>query len=435
MKRSSSLGIVLALFSLLWLTAGAQDAAQEPAEAVAMVRAIHLSPNAPEVSLTLAGTAEDGAVVAPDEFSALSYQDSTEYVQLPAGEYTATVSAEGAPVLEQTVSFGADTAYTLTALGLVLPGEDAEADEGGDGFFDWLQGLFGGDDDQRDALALRLEVIQDDLDRSLLEGETSLRAVHASPGTEAIDIAFENERGSLIGGLSYGEASRYVTTELLEGEGHLVVRIAGSSAVALDLSDVGLEPGTVNTILVTGTSLEDAPLSAIVLSNPATVEAAPEDAAAPAPAAPAGDAADEADAATLQTVLDIVAANPELSTLTELLGQAGMTDLLASEGPFTVLAPTDDAFAALPAEQFDALAADPALLEEVLSLHLVEGAVFSSDLAVGSSLSTLQGAELVVADDGSLSGANIVEADLEASNGVVHMTDAVLLPESMVEGN
>lgn len=431
MKRPSSLGIVLALFSLLWLTAGAQDAAQEPAEAVAMVRAIHLSPNAPEVSVSLAGTAEDGAVVAPDEFNALSYQDSTQYVPLPAGEYTATVSAEGAPVLEQTVSFGADTAYTLTALGLVLPGEDAEADEGGDGFFEWLQGLFGGDDDQRDALALRLEVIQDDLDRSLLEGETSLRAVHASPGTEAIDIAFENERGSLIGGLSYGETSRYVTTELL-GEGQLVVRIAGSRAVALDLSDLGLEPGTVNTIFVTGTSLEDAPLSAIVLSNPATVEATPEDAAAPAPA---GDAADEADAATLQTVLDVVAANPELSTLTELLGQAGMTDLLASEGPFTLLAPTDDAFAALPAEQFDALAADPALLEEVLSLHLVEGAVFSSDLAVGSSLSTLQGGELVVEDDGSLSGANIVEADLEASNGVVHMTDAVLLPESMVEGN
>jgi uncharacterized surface protein with fasciclin (FAS1) repeats len=451
--------VMLTLLGLcsIGLLANAQQTTQQPAQPaapatapttiegdVAMVRVLHLSPNADAVDIRLAGTREGGTVVEGEGLSGITYESLSDYLQIPAGEYVATVSAEGAPVLEQTVNFAAGNAYTVAAIGLVLPGEDVQATPETQGFFDWLGGLFGGDTNRRDALALRLHVVEDDLNRTAFDGEVIIRAVHASPGTDAIDIAFENERGSVIGSLAYGETSRYATVNLVEGEGNLVVRIAGSQAVVMNLSEAGLQPNTVNTIYIAGTSLDENPIIAVILTDQAMVEPRPEDAAvttapaqpvAPAPAAPAttAPAATQPDTTDpmLGTVVDVIAADPNLSTLVELLAQADLLDTLTGPGPFTVFAPTNDAFAALPQEQFDALAADPEMLRAVLLNHVSEGLVFSGDLAADTAYPTLQGENLMLMDDGTLSGANVVTPDLEASNGVVHVIDTVLLPQGM----
>lgn len=444
MKRFAT--VVASLLVSLGLLASAQDANQpattQTAEDTAMIRLIDLSPNAASISLRLEGTREGGAVVSTDQMSNLAYQDVTEYMEVPAGEYTATLSAEGSADLEQTVTFGAQNAYTVAVIGLVLPGEDVTAEDQGGDFFTWLEGLFGGDTERRDALALQLVVVQDDLNRVVREGQTVLRAVHASPGTDAIDIAFDGERGSVIGDLSYGETSRYREVDLSEGTGNLVVRIAGSQAVALDLDEAQFEPNTINTIYLAGTSLEETPLEAIIVSQPAVTDteaqAAP---ATPAPATPENEAAGQANQAGQenqaqenQTVVDVILANPDLSTFATLLGQAGLTDTLTGGGPYTVFAPNNDAFAALPQDQIDALNSDPEMLRNVLMNHVYEGELRSGDLSPDQPIATMQGGELTVGDDGTLAGATVTEADLEATNGVVHVIDRVLLPEGMANG-
>ena len=129
-----------------------------------------------------------------------------------------------------------------------------------------------------------------------------------------------------------------------------------------------------------------------------------------------------------ETILDIAAESEELSTLVSAAEQAGLSEALAaeSEAGLTVFAPTDDAFAAL-----DALPEGDAL-EEVLTYHVVEGTFTARDLADEGTLSTLAGAdvEVEVSDDGvTLNGSvRVTEADIEASNGVVHIIDAVLTP-------
>lgn len=439
MKRFAT--VMASLLVSLGLLASAQDANQpattQTAEDTAMIRVIDLSPNAASVGLRLEGTREGGAVISTDQMSSLAYKDMTDYMEVPAGEYTATLSAEGNADLDQTVTFGAQNAYTVAVIGLVLPGEDANAEDQGGDFFTWLEGLFGGDTERRDALALRLVVVQDDLNRVVRDGQTVLRAVHASPGTENIDVAFDGERGSVIGDLSYGDVSRYHDVDLSQNAGNLVVRIAGSQAVALDLDEAQFEPNTVNTIYVTGTSLEETPLEAIIVSHPAVTDteaqAAP---ATPAPATPENEAAGQAEQANQenQTVVDVILANPNLSTFATLLGQAGLTDTLVGDGPYTVFAPSNDAFAALPQDQIDALQSDNEALRNVLMNHIYEGEVRSGDLSPDQPIATMQGGELTVGDDGTLAGANVIDADLEASNGVVHVIDRVLLPEGMTNG-
>lgn len=151
---------------------------------------------------------------------------------------------------------------------------------------------------------------------------------------------------------------------------------------------------------------------------PPTEEAATE--AAPAAAAPVGNIAEVATAAgAFNTLLTAVQA-------------AGLVDELTGEGPFTVFAPTDEAFAALPAGTLDTLLADPeGALRDILLYHVVAGKVMSTDLSDGMTAETLQGAPITISiADGAVkvNEANVVTADVEASNGVIHVIDAVILP-------
>lgn len=131
-------------------------------------------------------------------------------------------------------------------------------------------------------------------------------------------------------------------------------------------------------------------------------------------------------------IVDIAAGNEAFSTLVAAVTAAGLVETLQGEGPFTVFAPTDDAFAALPEGTVEALLEDIPTLTAILTYHVVPGAVMSGDLAAGcTDVETVNGAtaEICAGDSVTIDGATVVQADIEASNGVIHVIDAVILPE------
>jgi uncharacterized surface protein with fasciclin (FAS1) repeats len=135
----------------------------------------------------------------------------------------------------------------------------------------------------------------------------------------------------------------------------------------------------------------------------------------------------------LEVSKNIVETAREAGSFTTLLAAvdaAGLGETLAGGGPFTVFAPSDEAFAKLPAGTVESLLADPAKLTDVLTYHVVAGRVTASDAAGLLSAPTVQGSDLPISIDGGVhvGDANVVSADIEASNGVIHVIDRVLLP-------
>jgi transforming growth factor-beta-induced protein len=133
-----------------------------------------------------------------------------------------------------------------------------------------------------------------------------------------------------------------------------------------------------------------------------------------------------------ETVVDIVVESEAHTTLETAVVEAELAGALSAEGPFTVFAPTDAAFDALPDGTLADLLADPTgELAEILQYHVVSGKVMSGDLTDGMKVETLQGDSIMIEIDGedvTVNGASVTMADLEAQNGVVHVIDAVLLP-------
>jgi uncharacterized surface protein with fasciclin (FAS1) repeats len=138
-------------------------------------------------------------------------------------------------------------------------------------------------------------------------------------------------------------------------------------------------------------------------------------------------------------VADIVAVATEAGDFTTLLTAAeaaGLVETLQGEGPFTVFAPTDDAFAALPEGTLDGLLADTEALSQVLLYHVVAGEVRAADVVELESATSVQGEDIAITVDGSsimVNEANVVATDIEAANGVIHVIDQVILPLSMSE--
>ena len=132
-----------------------------------------------------------------------------------------------------------------------------------------------------------------------------------------------------------------------------------------------------------------------------------------------------------QNIVQIAQSNPDFSTLVQAVTAAGLAETLSGPGPFTVFAPTNAAFAALPAGTLDTLLKDPTgQLTSILKLHVVAGAVDSAaaKAAVGGTVETLGGPVAVTESNGKLmiGGATITTADIKASNGVIHVIDAVI---------
>ena len=136
-------------------------------------------------------------------------------------------------------------------------------------------------------------------------------------------------------------------------------------------------------------------------------------------AAPAGD------------IVDVAVGAGSFDTLVAAIKAAGLVDTLKGEGPFTVFAPTDEAFAKIPAADLDALLADKEKLTAVLTYHVVPGKVMAADVVKLDSAKTVEGdsVTIVVSDGGvKVDDANVVKTDIVTSNGVIHVIDTVLMP-------
>jgi uncharacterized surface protein with fasciclin (FAS1) repeats len=132
-------------------------------------------------------------------------------------------------------------------------------------------------------------------------------------------------------------------------------------------------------------------------------------------------------------IVDTAVGAGDFTTLVAAVDAAGLVETLKGEGPFTVFAPTDAAFAALP-EGTVATLLEPAnkdQLTAILTFHVVPGKVMSTDLSDGMTATTVQGGDITVdlSDGVKINGASVVTADIETSNGVIHVIDAVILPE------
>jgi uncharacterized surface protein with fasciclin (FAS1) repeats len=131
------------------------------------------------------------------------------------------------------------------------------------------------------------------------------------------------------------------------------------------------------------------------------------------------------------TIVDIASSTDGFGTLVTAVSAAGLVDTLNGEGPFTVFAPTDEAFAALPAGVLDALLLpeNKDVLTQILTYHVVPGTVMAADITDGD-VATVEGqtVTLSTADGVTVNGAKVVQADVVADNGVIHVIDAVILP-------
>ena len=167
----------------------------------------------------------------------------------------------------------------------------------------------------------------------------------------------------------------------------------------------------------------------------ATTSASETTSAAPSPTESESESTAEAD------IVDTAVAAGDFTTLATALEAAGLVETLKGEGPFTVFAPTDEAFAALPEGTLDELLAEPdGALTDILTYHVVSGEVPAADVVEldGESVETVQGGSVTVGVDGSdvtLTDAagntvNVVQTDVTASNGVIHVIDGVLMPTS-----
>ena len=128
------------------------------------------------------------------------------------------------------------------------------------------------------------------------------------------------------------------------------------------------------------------------------------------------------------TVVDMIAGNPSLSTLNGLIQKAGLVDTLKSAGPFTVFAPNNDAFKAVPAKALEAIANNPARLNEVLTFHVLPAKVMAGQVS-NAKVKSVHGANIETSVAGNfvtVESGMVITADLQAGNGVVHIIDSVL---------
>ena len=134
------------------------------------------------------------------------------------------------------------------------------------------------------------------------------------------------------------------------------------------------------------------------------------------------------------TIVDVASANEDFETLVAAVGAADLAETLSGEGPFTVFAPTDEAFDALPEGLLDALLLpeNKDALTAILTYHVVSGEVMAADVTAGD-VPTVEGSTIAITTDGGVkvNDANVTATDVDASNGVIHVIDAVIVPPTV----
>ena len=137
--------------------------------------------------------------------------------------------------------------------------------------------------------------------------------------------------------------------------------------------------------------------------------------------------------ASTGTIVDVAAGNPDFATLVTAVKAAGLAETLAGPGPFTVFAPTNEAFAKVPKDVLDKLLANKEALTKVLTYHVLAGEVKAADVMPGE-VTSVEGSTATIADAGGqlkINDATIVATDVMASNGVIHVIDSVILPPDL----
>lgn len=145
---------------------------------------------------------------------------------------------------------------------------------------------------------------------------------------------------------------------------------------------------------------------------------------------------DDPVAAPLPSLVEVAEQAGSFTTLLTALDAADLTSTLGGDGPFTVFAPSDEAFARIPADAIAALLADKELLTAVLTYHVVPGRVLASDVVGLTSAPTVNGKALAISVAGNtvkVDGATVVSTDIEARNGVIHVIDDVLFPQPVLD--
>ncbi len=146
---------------------------------------------------------------------------------------------------------------------------------------------------------------------------------------------------------------------------------------------------------------------------------------------PESDMSNEGMMDDMPSIAEIAVEDGRFTTLVAALDAAGLVDTLSNDGPFTVFAPTDDAFAKLPEGTVEALLGDIPALTDILLYHVVSGKVMASDVVTLESAETLSGKKVMIkVDMGNvyINDAQVIITDIEASNGVIHVVDTVILP-------
>ena len=130
-------------------------------------------------------------------------------------------------------------------------------------------------------------------------------------------------------------------------------------------------------------------------------------------------------------IVDTAVAAGSFNTLVTAVKAAGLVETLKSAGPFTVFAPTDEAFAKIPADTLNAVLADKDKLTAILTYHVVAGKVLAADVVNLTSAKTVQGGEIAISVDGGVKvdGANVIKTDIVCDNGVIHVIDSVIMPK------
>ncbi len=134
--------------------------------------------------------------------------------------------------------------------------------------------------------------------------------------------------------------------------------------------------------------------------------------------------------AQAKDIVDTAVAAGQFKTLAVALKAAGLVDTLKGKGPFTVFAPTDEAFAKIPKTDLEALLKDKAKLTSILTYHVVSGKVMAADVKAGK-VKTVQGSELTVSTSMGVmvDNAKVIKTDIAADNGVIHVIDSVIMPK------
>lgn len=368
---------VLLIAALLALTLGVFSASAASAQGLTYIRVAHFSPDTPAVEVFLNGQ--------PSGIQVLNFGNISGWVELPAGTYSIAVAPSGAGI--EAAAIG-PASFTLRANNWVTIAATGSLDAG----------------------TLGASVVTEDYS-PLGADEARVTVFHAIEDAPAVDVILPDGT-PVVSRLAFGQG-RSVTVPA--GTYDLAVVPAGSTEpVVINLAGTQLSGATYYFVAAVNSLAQPrVALSTVELSQVAPLF-------------------NRSGNVGTQTIAAIAASNPNFTTLVTALRAADLVDTLNSPGSYTVFAPTNAAFAALPAGTLDAVLADSDLLTTVLLYHVLGGKALAADVISQSSLNMLAGGSVSVdVRDGEVflnGNVRIVTTDIVASNGVIHVIDAVLIP-------